>query len=312
MESSKKIPKGQVGDFISDATATALALKQATLVSGVNIKTLNGQSILGSGALTLSVLPQPFLLVVIPDSTFPSSTGNFKLRGSFFTPTMTVVITGQTINYITFISDNEVDVNVTTGAAEGTFAVTLDNGISATFNNALLIVLGDAYNSLPSEIINVVGSMDKSQEGKILTTIYGETSSADWVRQFDKTKNLRIEFSFKYSPLGQNTSFNIVSDVLTFTDLVGDFYKLQILITRTTDNPPRRYLKVYKNTTQIYELNFFYEYVVSMRWDGALWSVYVDNVFKYNFLSDVLQNAISVKVSVNRLDVIGLKYIELV
>jgi hypothetical protein len=54
MESSKKIPKGQVGDFISDSTETALALKQDTLVSGTNIKTLNGQSILGSGNIVIS------------------------------------------------------------------------------------------------------------------------------------------------------------------------------------------------------------------------------------------------------------------
>jgi hypothetical protein len=39
---------------ISSATATALSGKQDTLVSGTNIKTLNGNSVLGSGDLTLS------------------------------------------------------------------------------------------------------------------------------------------------------------------------------------------------------------------------------------------------------------------
>jgi hypothetical protein len=39
---------------ISTATQTALNLKQDTLVSGTNIKTINGNSILGSGNLTIS------------------------------------------------------------------------------------------------------------------------------------------------------------------------------------------------------------------------------------------------------------------
>lgn len=36
------------------AISTALATKQATLVSGTNIKTVNGNSLLGSGNITIS------------------------------------------------------------------------------------------------------------------------------------------------------------------------------------------------------------------------------------------------------------------
>lgn len=36
------------------AISTALATKQATLVSGTNIKTVNGNSLLGSGDITIS------------------------------------------------------------------------------------------------------------------------------------------------------------------------------------------------------------------------------------------------------------------
>ena len=36
------------------AISTALATKQATLVSGTNIKTVNGNSLLGSGDVTIS------------------------------------------------------------------------------------------------------------------------------------------------------------------------------------------------------------------------------------------------------------------
>lgn len=40
---------------VSTATSTALSGKQATLVSGTNIKTINGNSVLGSGDLSISV-----------------------------------------------------------------------------------------------------------------------------------------------------------------------------------------------------------------------------------------------------------------
>jgi hypothetical protein len=39
---------------VSTATQTALNAKQATLVSGTNIKTINNESLLGSGNITIS------------------------------------------------------------------------------------------------------------------------------------------------------------------------------------------------------------------------------------------------------------------
>jgi len=68
-----------------------------------------------------AIAPAPFLNEVIPDSYLPSTTGMFKLKGSFFTENMTVTTTGGMVNYITFNNDNDVDVNITTGATEGSF-----------------------------------------------------------------------------------------------------------------------------------------------------------------------------------------------
>lgn len=51
---------------VSTATQTALDAKQATLVSGTNIKTINGSSVLGAGNLTVSsaqVLLRTFALM---------------------------------------------------------------------------------------------------------------------------------------------------------------------------------------------------------------------------------------------------------
>jgi hypothetical protein len=70
--SSHTHTKSQITDFAhthpqSDITnlTTDLAGKQATLVSGTNIKTINGSSILGSGNLSISAPPEPSTTTIL-------------------------------------------------------------------------------------------------------------------------------------------------------------------------------------------------------------------------------------------------------
>ena len=53
---SVKVNWGNIGGTLSDQTdlQTSLDGKQATLVSGTNIKTINGSSVLGSGNLSIT------------------------------------------------------------------------------------------------------------------------------------------------------------------------------------------------------------------------------------------------------------------
>jgi hypothetical protein len=201
MNSSKKIQKGQVEDFTSDSAALSLAEKQATLIAGTNIKNINGGSILGGGDLTMALMPAPHLEVLVPESTLPSVTTNFVLKGSFFTPTMNVSIVGQTINYITFVSDNEVLANVTTSASEGMYSVTLtlSNGVSATFTNALLIVLGTVYSPTTAEWTNLVASPDISNDGIMAVTAPNLRQSGIW-KTIPIGTNFRIQALAKDSP----------------------------------------------------------------------------------------------------------------
>jgi hypothetical protein len=148
---------------------------------------------------TIATAPAPYLDVLIPDSYLPNNTGNFILKGSFFTPTMTVAIVGQTVNYVTFISDNEVRANVTTGAAEGSFSITLDNGISRNFPNALLIVLGTVYQPITSEWTNLVLAPNVSEIGTIKTTGAGIRQSGKW-RIIPANINIRIQALADNSP----------------------------------------------------------------------------------------------------------------
>jgi hypothetical protein len=172
---------------------------------------------------SMALMPAPFLKVLIPDSTLPSTTTNFKLKGAFFTPTMTVVIGGATINYITFISDNEVDVNVTTGAAEGSFPVTLNNGISATFNNALFIVLGTVYSPAVTDWINIVEPVNFEAKNMLLKTAYS-AGSARWNKNLDVTKNFRVLFTMTFSPLTSTASPNTLAgnDILLIKSVLND------------------------------------------------------------------------------------------
>jgi len=161
---------------------------------------------------TIATAPAPYMEVLIPDSTLPSVTTDFTIKGAFFTPTMTVSIVGQTINYFTFISDNLVKVNVTTSAIEGSYAVTLNNGLSATFYNALQIVLGTVFTPKLADWSNV-SNCDVSTDGEFKINVFNVNGSARWDKPFNITKNWRFQFRFSISPLGvsagADTSYNI-------------------------------------------------------------------------------------------------------
>jgi hypothetical protein len=154
---------------------------------------------------TIATAPAPYMEVLIPDSSLPSITTNFTIKGAFFTPTMTVSIVGQTINYITFVSDNLIKVNVTTGATVGSYAVTLNNGLSATFPNALLLVIGTIYTPISTSWENITGTLDVTDPGTFKITLRDATVSANIKASFLTLPalslgNFTCSFSFKQSP----------------------------------------------------------------------------------------------------------------
>lgn len=157
---------------------------------------------------TIATAPAPYMEVLIPESTLPSTTTNFTIKGAFFTPTMTVSIVGQTVNYLTFVSDNLIKVNVTTGAAEGMFAVTLNNGLSSTYSNALLIVVGTVYTPNLSEWTNLISTPDISTEGRISNLNSSTVQGADW----------------KIIPAGQNFRIMMTAQRSGFTSAYDPLY----------------------------------------------------------------------------------------
>lgn len=164
---------------------------------------------------TFSAYPAPFLRDVSPISILPNSTQNLTFEGAFFTPDMTLIIVGQTVNYITFITDNLIKVNVTTGSAQGNFDVILNNGRVATFTDAILIVLGTVYNSIESEWVNKT-NIDVSEIGSAKCIADNLIASAKWTRIIDVNKNFSIRFNLPLSPMSNSN----IDSFISFNDIV--------------------------------------------------------------------------------------------
>lgn len=167
---------------------------------------------------TIAVAPAPYLGELIPDSYLPDTTGNFILKGAFFTPTMAVKIVGQTVNYINFISDNEVHVNVTTGSAEGTFDVILNNGLSATFPNFLMVVLGEVIKPSESDWTDK-NDINVTQGDYAKVSLLDVSATAKWTSPIDYIGNFRVSFKFTPSPLANGAAGN---SYFSFLDSSGN------------------------------------------------------------------------------------------
>jgi hypothetical protein len=284
---------------------------------------LSGNKVLGTDVngnlkmYSITIMPAPFLEILIPDSTLPSTTTNFVLKGSFFTPTMTVVIVGQTINYITFISDNEVRVNVTTGASEGSFSVTLNNGSQSVFPNALLIVLGTVFIPLNTDWTSASNLEAKTGELDIITL--NSSGSAIWNKPFDYTKNFSLRFQFKQSPYGAATTNN--------------YGQRNFEIINTSDSNFNYYFNLYCNGSGFYadtadpsdgsdpinngllgtvSANYLLNQIdmFEFKWTSGVMKFYVNSILKRTFSNGITQNQ-RLKITLSEFDEFNIKYIEL-
>jgi hypothetical protein len=164
---------------------------------------------------TMATMPAPYIDELIPDSYLPNATGNIRILGSYFTPTMcdrinnanAIILNGvSTIHYAVFVSNNEILINVTTGSVEGIFSCTLNNGLSTTKNNALLIVLGTVHKINESDFTSVSPFID-IEDGVVTFNTFGDGGSIKAFSGYKipANKNFRLTFQFIQSKLGYNT-----------------------------------------------------------------------------------------------------------
>jgi hypothetical protein len=258
---------------------------------------------------TIATAPAPYLNEVIPDSYSPSNTGNFILKGAFFTPTMSVQIVGQTVNYVVFVSDNEVRANVTTGAAEGSFNVILNNGLSATFINRFLVILGTVYKPTAASWSALTTNINVSVEGEARLKVANQTNSANWLKLIPAGQNFRMFFQIDKSPLVTTpvSSYSSRISLIKASDLApvygagtynGDY-----------SNPS---FMTYLNNAFVdfaNNLNPTYPILYEIRRVSGEVYVYLNGVLKRQFTSQT-QVDMYIQVQITGYDITGIKYVE--
>ena len=270
----------------------------------------------GNKRITVSQLPAPNLRELVPETYLPSTTGNFILRGSYFTEDMIITIEGHSWNYWTFVDSNEVLVNLTTSATEGFYDVTLNNGIEATFANALQIVNGTVYqpSCVMSSWTNLTGSINVCDEvGAAKLNVYYSIGTARWTLPFDRTKDFAIEWNQAKSPFSTTEGLDVNAGI----EDVMRLYK-------TSDNSTIWYLVNYRNDyltawqfdsgSARYALNSQPRYYThSIKYIGGIWYFYYNNVLKYTGTASInnVDSDMYLRVTVKGQDIRNLKYIDL-
>lgn len=291
--------------------------------SNPNNKVLNVDA---SGNLKLydmPVMPPPYLEELIPDSYMPSTTGNFIVKGSFFTPTTTVTVQGQTFNYKTFLNDNEILINLTTNAVEGYYDVTIDNGISVVFPDALLIVSGDVYKPTESDWENITGAIDLSQGDSPRVSIQDAGGSANTKSSFFQlpaTGDFIVQFNFKGSPFDilPQDSYNF-TDGLSLIDSTTLVEKYGIKTVDLFSLPGKVFIGVFENNsrTGYYVSQTFSEtndglslanYTFSIKRIGTTVNFYKNNILQHT-ASFNYAFPMKLKVNIKELDQENIKII---
>lgn len=84
--------------------------------------------------------PPPYINSVAPSVLPPNATADITIDGGLFTAATTVTVGGSTVNTITIININQMVVNITTGAVEAFFDITVTHtGGTVVSTNALQI-----------------------------------------------------------------------------------------------------------------------------------------------------------------------------
>ena len=271
---------------------------------------------------TIASLPAPFLKELIPDSYLPNNTGDFLLKGSFFTPDMLVSVQGQQVNYITFISDNEIRVNITTGATEGLFDVTLNNGIIKVFPKVLLIVLGEVFKPNMTSWTNKIGVPDISVEGELSITVMAANAGGRYNMPFNITKNFAVKCNVRISPLGvinnnegyQFPQIKLVTndDILKFAFApLGKVPGENIIMSYSSETGWNQNLLGYSVCTTDEQQRSFFENI-DLEWrfiDNAM-HLYANNTLKRSY-PEVLTENLFLSIDTRWCDIVNIKYIEL-
>lgn len=256
---------------------------------------------------SFATFPAPYLTEFLPNFNLPNTTGYLTLKGSFFTPNMTVDIAGQSINLVSFINDNEIKIHMTTSAIGGFYNITLNNGGGDTvFVNRFFVTSGSITEPSVEEWENIGSTMDVSLGKSLIMTSYGNYNSfATWNKVIDYTKTFSVFFSFDTSPLGVG---NIGASTI---DVIG--VNTGTLFITTGQGAGYNYCKMYAGLNHQFSLSSNRELwknsIVEYRYVNGFLSIYIDGVYNFPTGLELTEN---VKLKFNSLftDIVNIKYVE--
>ena len=263
---------------------------------------------------------QPYLDELIPNIYSPNTTNNIIIKGSFFTPETVVAIQGQSINFFKFKSDNEIHVNVTTGQTEGTFNVTINNGISKTFADAFSVLLGNIFTPEESDWLSVVAPLDVKTSGEAKIGYWNTLQSAVWNKQFDYTRNFRVQFRVKRSPLGDPSDLDeylLHAHLINVSngELAGhsfwmfdDGYQVGPRMINGNFQESVSLAPIIYYPTDYWETNI-QDNVIEYRYVNNVLYAYYNSELKATFTTKLTEN-VRLKINIKRFDLVGIKYIE--
>lgn len=273
---------------------------------------------------TLVGLPAPYLFKVAPISLPPSTTDVVNIYSDYITSDTTVTIEGQTVNSVTYKFDNNnvtyLQVSVTTGATEGDFDVTLNNGTESVFTDAFIVNLGTIYFPTSADWTSIVNSLNVANDGEALLPTYNSGSSGIWTKEFDYTKSFYVDFTFNKSALG---------------DLANDYRGGQVKLLNVSDdsrliaintwlNGANNFITTFDGVTH-YDLTYnpsgdqnaqaawLEASPIRIYWDKdlSIFTVYVNGVLEHTYTNEPTQNLRLQINDIQYVNVVDIKYIEL-
>lgn len=266
----------------------------------------------------IAEFPAPFIQSLIPDSYLPNATGDFVLKGAFFTPNTTVAFEGQTINAVNFINGTEIVVNATTNTQEGAYDVILNNGKESVYTNMLLLVLGTVIKPVSTDW-NSVSNLDVSSGDFVKTKAFNSIGTAEWRIPIDYTIDFAIRFSAKTGRFGNPSLVNYGQKNISIKNVSDNAFQFGACIYNQTANSVKLLCydknfveKVGANlvTTTRDEWFAFNQDVFEFRWLSGVMYCYVNSTILKQYITGLTENAY-LSVLLNQFDLFNIKYIEL-
>lgn len=256
----------------------------------------------------------PYLRELVPDTYLPSTTGNFILRGSFFTPDMEITIEGHTINYQTFVSSNEFVVNLTTSATDGLYDVTLDNGIEAVYPDQLKVINGTVYEPTILDMEIISGTPDLSVPGAIKMETSTTTATVELAYVIPEGQDFQIRWKGTKSPLRDNTYGDNLNNIKLIQNGVERYrasywYEPKTVRFNQVSNGFGHLDAVGSHTASGTDTSLDKEYYFQRIGDVVTFHVNGTQLGTFTDLSD--NGDIIVRITIGRFDITGIKYIDL-